>query len=183
VSGLRRFFGPDSLAEGGDFSQARMIEVTEAGKVIYKRIEPPVRPSMRFADAQHQLPGASPDRGDREASPALRAVGRESGAGAPGGAADGGLKSRPRRKRGLRQALWHGPLNAPVCPRRFQATAFPHRFEPSPSLLEPDGAFGFRPAGSRRRQQTFLGTIPAGVTFGQPPRFGHARTTRKSKYL
>jgi hypothetical protein len=46
---------------------------------------------------------------------------------------------------GLRQAPWHGPLNAPVCPRRFQATAFPHRFEPSPSLLAPDAAFGFRP--------------------------------------
>jgi hypothetical protein len=66
-----------------------MIEVTEAGKVIYKRIGPPVLPSMRFADAQHQLPGAPPDRGDREDSPALRAVGGGSGMGATGSAADG----------------------------------------------------------------------------------------------
>jgi hypothetical protein len=72
----------------------------------------------------------------------------------------------------LRQAWRHAPLIAPVCPRRFEATAGPRRFHPSPSLVESDADFGSRSAGSRSGQQTYLGQVPAGFTLNSPFRSG-----------
>jgi Putative transposase len=114
------------------FSQARMIEVTEAGKVIYKTEHnavgrfpepgdeellagpsrnfqifdpldflaevtqhiPENRPTLlsevRRPNEDHRLHRAASDRGDREDSPALRAVGRGFGAGTSGSPSEGG---------------------------------------------------------------------------------------------
>ncbi len=80
------------------FSQARMIEVTQDGEVIYKSEhntmgrfpEPGDEVSSLWGRAQdHRIHPAAPDRGDREDSAPLRIVEGANGPGTAAGPRDG----------------------------------------------------------------------------------------------
>jgi hypothetical protein len=159
------------------FSQARMIEVTDAGKVIYK--------------TEHNAVGRFPEPGDEEllAGPSrnfqifdpLDFLAEVTQHIPDPGSHLVRLNRRPRRKRGdctrrsgERSAHRAGASSTGVAP------AFRTPLQPSRSLAEPAAAMGSRPAQSPWRQGGVSRLNPAPFALEQSHPSGHAPTTRRA---
>jgi hypothetical protein len=172
------------------------IAILQTGRAPLPRVQGGVRatlpgavglpwPAVALAKADHRLHRAAPDRRDREDPPSLRIVGGELGPRSASGGPAGRRLNRSRRRQpsGPRPALRQGPLLYPcvVSPRRGQGLPTPLR------------AFA-TPGRARYRLRLPVGRKPKAVAdvsgpnssrfhLEQPPPFGHAPITRKSKFL